>query len=131
MFKIKTDMRYCRLLNFQQCNQFSVNTICNSMFETKQSVNQDFINYYSWIIRINHTIQVTLHTTIYSWGLKLVLSRLPEINSIFQFNSLCSARTNQDYKKRVQEEETQSILDWFTTQGYVQSSLHNLQRKFH
>jgi len=29
------------------------------MVETKQSVNQDFINCYSWIIRINHTIQVT------------------------------------------------------------------------
>jgi len=37
---------------------------------------------------------------------------------------MCSARTNQNYKKRVQEEETQSILYWFTTQGYVQSSLH-------
>jgi len=33
------------------------------MFEKKQSANQDFINCYSWIIRINHTIQVTLQYT--------------------------------------------------------------------
>jgi len=51
-----------------------------------------------------------LHTSIYSRGLKPVLSRLPKINSIFQFNSMCSARTNQDDKKRVQEEKTQSIF---------------------
>jgi len=29
------------------------------MVETKQSINQDFINCYSCIIRINHTIEVT------------------------------------------------------------------------
>jgi len=72
-----------------------------------------------------------MHTSMFSRGLKPVLSRLPEINSIFQFNSICSARTNQDYERRVLEEETQSILYWFTTKGYVQFSLHHLQRKFH
>ena len=47
-----------------------------------------------------------MHTSIFSRGLKPVLSRLPKINSIFQFNSICSARTNQDYERRVQEKET-------------------------
>jgi len=34
-------------------NQFPVNAVCNTMFEKKQSVNQDFMNNYSRLIRIN------------------------------------------------------------------------------
>jgi len=55
-----------------------------------------------------------MHKSISSSELKPILSRLPEINSIFQLNSICYARTNQDYERRVQEEKTQSILYWFT-----------------
>ena len=66
------------------------------MFEKKQSVNQD----YSRMIRIN--TQLKLHCTHqYTIEDLPVLSRLPKINSIFQFNSMCSARTNQDDKKKV------------------------------
>jgi len=87
------------------------------MFEKKQSVNQNFKNNYNRIIRIN--TQFKLQCT-HQYSAEDLNQFYQDYRKLIQsFNSVCSARTDQDYKKRVQEEETQSILYWFTTQGYV------------
>jgi len=130
------EYKFCSITPIQPKFQFFVksqiqNLVCITDLEKNQSDKQNFFDNYNRFIKNQYRIQVTMYRSIFSRGLKPVLSRLQKINSIFQFNSICSARTNQDYKRRVQEEETQSILYWFTTKGYVQSSLHHLQRKFH
>jgi len=100
------EYKFCSITPIQPKFQFFVksriqNLVCITDLERNQSDKQNFFDRYSRFIRNQYRIHVTIHKSIFSRELKLVLSRLPKINSIFQLNSICSARTNQDYERRV------------------------------
>ena len=98
------EYKFCSITPIKPKFQFFVKSqiqslVCITNLEKNKSDKQNFFDSYNRFIRNQYRIQVTMHTSIFSRGLKPVLSRLPEINSIFQFNSICSARTNQDYER--------------------------------
>ena len=76
-------------------------------------------------------VQVIRNNSTSSKELKPVLSRLPEINSIFQLNSMCSARTIQNWKRRVKNNITQSIILVHPSSGATSSLLcHSSKENF-
>jgi len=101
------------------------------MFETKPSVNQDFINCYSRIIRIN--TQFKLHRT-HQYTAKDLNQFYQDYLKLIQSFNLIQCAVQEQIKmirKGFKKKRHNQFLYWFTTQGYIQSSLHHLQRKFH
>jgi len=108
------------------------NLICITELEKNQSDKQDFFDSYNRFIRTNTEFKLQCTNQYLAENLNHFYQDYHKLIQSFNLNSICTTRTNQEYKRRVLEEETQSILYWFTLpKGYVQSSLHHLQRKFH
>jgi len=80
----KQEYKFCSITPIQPKFQFFVKSQIQNLvritdLEKNQSDKQNFFDGYSRFIRNQYRIQVTMHTSIFSRGLKPVLSRLPKI----------------------------------------------------